>query len=240
MSNSQKPGCGGLLASLFGGRSQNDAAPVESYDDTSEPLPYRLTKEFLSPAEISFYHVLRQVVEGNFTICTKVSLGDLFYPSTKDRSKFQTYRNKIDRKHVDFLLCDPATMQPVLGIELDDGSHRQAARQERDIFVEEVFAAAGLSLFRQPVQHSYHVGQLTAGLQQYVAVGPAPKNNGTPSAKPPEPIDLNEPQITAPTCPKCGQPMVLRTVKKAGPNQGQQFWGCQDYPKCRGMRPLEE
>ena len=33
-------------------------------------------------------------------------------------------------------------------------------------------------------------------------------------------------------CPRCGQPMVLRTVQR-GTNAGRQFWGCSAYPKCR-------
>lgn len=41
----------------------------------------------------------------------------------------------------------------------------------------------------------------------------------------------------APSCPKCGQPMQLRTIKK-GTHQGEQFWGCTDYPKCDGVRRL--
>ncbi len=35
------------------------------------------------------------------------------------------------------------------------------------------------------------------------------------------------------SCPKCGGGMVKREVKK-GERKGQQFWGCQKYPKCRG------
>lgn len=35
-------------------------------------------------------------------------------------------------------------------------------------------------------------------------------------------------------CPKCGSPMVLREVKK-GDNSGKQFWGCSQYPRCRGI-----
>ncbi len=39
-------------------------------------------------------------------------------------------------------------MRPLVGIELDDASHRRARRQRRDRFVDEVFAAAGLPLQR--------------------------------------------------------------------------------------------
>lgn len=38
-------------------------------------------------------------------------------------------------------------------------------------------------------------------------------------------------------CPKCGKPMLLRTVK-SGENQGKEFWGCSGFPKCRTMRPV--
>ncbi|WCH24431.1 nuclease-related domain-containing protein [Aeromonas salmonicida] len=37
------------------------------------------------------------------------------------------------------------------------------------------------------------------------------------------------------TCPRCGNTMVLRTANRGG-NKGNQFWGCSDYPKCKGIR----
>ncbi|ABC75888.1 nuclease-related domain-containing protein [Syntrophus aciditrophicus] len=36
------------------------------------------------------------------------------------------------------------------------------------------------------------------------------------------------------TCPKCGSPMVLREAKN-GQNAGKQFWGCSNFPKCKGI-----
>ena len=41
----------------------------------------------------------------------------------------------------------------------------------------------------------------------------------------------------APSCPICGQPMLKRMQKK-GQMQGREFWGCSDYPKCTGIRPI--
>jgi restriction system protein len=38
-------------------------------------------------------------------------------------------------------------------------------------------------------------------------------------------------------CPKCGSVMVLREAKR-GANVGQKFWGCPNFPKCRGTRTL--
>ncbi|HQO64586.1 MAG TPA: restriction endonuclease [Syntrophorhabdus sp.] len=37
-------------------------------------------------------------------------------------------------------------------------------------------------------------------------------------------------------CPNCGSPMVLRSSKKAS-HQGEKFWGCSAFPKCRTIKP---
>jgi four helix bundle suffix protein len=37
-----------------------------------------------------------------------------------------------------------------------------------------------------------------------------------------------------PSCPICEKLMVLRTAK-SGKNAGSQFWGCSDYPNCKGV-----
>ena len=39
-------------------------------------------------------------------------------------------------------------------------------------------------------------------------------------------------------CPKCGSPLVLRTVK-SGANAGSQFYGCTNYPTCRHVAKLQ-
>ena len=41
---------------------------------------------------------------------------------------------------------------------------------------------------------------------------------------------------SAPLCPRCEAPMVLRTARR-GANAGEQFWGCSTYPKCQATRP---
>ena len=41
--------------------------------------------------------------------------------------------------------------------------------------------------------------------------------------------------VIQPLCPSCSKPMVRRTVKKGG-TAGSTFWGCVDFPACRGTR----
>ena len=40
-----------------------------------------------------------------------------------------------------------------------------------------------------------------------------------------------------PGLPALSQTMVVR-VARSGRNAGGDFWGCADYPKCRGIRPI--
>ena len=162
-------------------------------------------------------------------ICPKVSLADLFYVKSNDASEFRSYTNKIDRKHVDFLLCNPKTLKPLLGIELDDKSHQKSDRKARDEFVERVYAAAELPLVRFPVRHSYSTSELDSILRQYISVDEVENLD--------QPVPT-EPDSAPPRCPKCGSEMVLRTAKM-GSNKGNQFWGCPNYPHCRGILKYE-
>ena len=134
--SSEPKGCLAFILSLFG---IHLGSPAEDKE-----MPYRQRDDFLSPAEFSFYRVLTTAIGNRAVICPKVGLGDIFYVARSENK--QSFKNKIDQKHVDFLLCDPTTMKPRLGIELDDASHGRADRVERDRFVDRVL--------KQPVCHS--------------------------------------------------------------------------------------
>jgi len=188
--------------------------------------PYHQVDEFISPAELNFFFNLKAVVGDSTHIFSKVKLSDLFYAKAGDFGKNRSYTNKIDRKHVDFLLCNPKTLKPILGIELDDKSHQRADRQERDDFVNHVFEAAKLPLMHVSVQKSYSQSELKSKLSAYIS-GKQISNE--------QPEQVEE---SSPRCPKCGSEMVLRTAKR-GDNQGGKFWGCSRYPECRGIVNIE-
>lgn len=95
--------------------------------------------------------------------------------------------HKIDRKHVDFLLCDPVTMRPMVGIELDDNSHQRPDRQERDAFVDQAFQAAGLPLLHVAVKRAYVVTELEALLAPFVHTTWEPAHAAQPVQASPAP-----------------------------------------------------
>lgn len=103
--------------------------------------PFHLREDFLSPAELSFFQVLRSVTGQQVVAVAKVNPADLFFSQTGNPRKNRAIANRIDPKHVDFLLCETTTMRPVLEIELDDRSHERPGRKARDELVDGVFAA---------------------------------------------------------------------------------------------------
>jgi hypothetical protein len=140
----------------------------EIEDPKPQKLPYRVRDNFLSEAEHSFYHVLRHLLDNEFAICPKVRLLDIFYIAGNPND--YTLRNKIDRKHIDFLICKPQTMKPVLAIELDDSSHKRQDRTTRDEFVNQVFEDAKLPLLRIKTREAYNTAELLNQLDKYLKV----------------------------------------------------------------------
>lgn len=119
-------------------------------------LPYEKRKSLLTQSEQAFFNVLRNAVDGEWSIQAMVRLADLIRVKP-DTPKYQAWQNRIQAKHIDFLLCDPATLEVKLALELDDKSHQRPDRVERDQFVEQALADAGVPLMRLNVQEEYNV-----------------------------------------------------------------------------------
>jgi len=231
-----KPGC---LSFFFPSRKQSQPGKIvttESGTKTQTPLetpkkelPYRLRDDFLSPAEFSFYKVFSSIYSARLIIQSKVRLADIFFVSRPNEN--YSYFNRIAQKHLDFLVCDSVTMKPLFGVELDDASHKRDDRKERDEFLEAVCKVSGWPLRRLPVQREYNTSEIADRVNLLL------KNEVGVLATPPSKPQTNQLAGSIPLCPKCGIPMVLRTVSQ-GDHKGKQFYGCQNYPKCREMKPV--
>jgi hypothetical protein len=197
--------------------------------EEAQALPYRLRDDFLSPAEFSFYKVLSSILGGRWTIQSKVRLADIFFVARPNENI--AFFNRIAQKHLDFLVCDSASMKPVFGIELDDSSHKRNIRQARDEFVENVCKTAGLPLLRVPVRREYNSREIAA------QISPLLKTN-LENLTPQKQQTVEKTADSTPICPKCDTPMVLRTVAQ-GEQKGKQFYGCSNYPQCRVMKSVK-
>lgn len=95
--------------------------------------------------EKNAYYKLKPIAEElGYTVFVKVRLLDLLEP-IKGTQKYKTYFNKIQAKHVDFVLCDQKLVARHI-IELDDSSHDTEERQQRDKFVNHVLESVGYNI----------------------------------------------------------------------------------------------
>jgi very-short-patch-repair endonuclease len=130
------------------------------------PPPYERRGVLLSPAEINFLRALTSAVREDWLVFSKVRLSDIIKVRSKTR-KSQTWQNRIQGKHLDFVLCDYETLEVKLAIELDDGSQ---PRTERDRFVYVALTAAGLTLLRVRAQEKYETAALRKDIEDALGI----------------------------------------------------------------------
>ena len=196
-------------------------------------LPYERKSVLLSAAERSFLGVLEQALGEGYRVCPKVRVADaISVRRPLPRGEWQRAFNRISSKHFDFILCRSTDLEIACAVELDDSTHQRNDRQERDMFLGEVCSVSSLPLLRFPAKGAYTVSDIRERLAAYTDSQQRRSAEGDHSLAD---EDVAIAQEAAPLCPKCSGAMVLRTVRK-GSAAGQKFWGCADYPACRGTR----
>jgi Protein of unknown function (DUF2726) len=188
--------------------------------ELNERLPYRLREQFMSTPELALLRTLQEMVANRYVVCPKVALNDVFYIVRPNENVH--FFSKIFRKHVDFLLCDPRTLKPVIGVELVKPVVRSETR-EADQFMEDLFLSAGLPLVHVPSSDRY-VQRDVAELFQLAIM----------KVKESAPLRASAKTDSVPMCPVCGRMMVLR-IHRTGLKAGKKYYGCMDSPKCNGV-----
>lgn len=102
---------------------------------------YLMTKH-----ERYFYRRLHHIFGKFYLIFPQIHLNDLFVHDHYSQD-WRAALSKIQRKSVDYVLCT-VDLKIVIAIELDDYTHTQPARQQRDEFVERLFFKSGTPLVR--------------------------------------------------------------------------------------------
>ena len=199
-------------------------------------LPYERNSVLLSAAERSFLGVLEQALGAGYRVCPKVRVADAISVCRPlPRGEWQRAFNRISSKHFDFILCRSTDLEIACAVELDDSTHQRHDRQDRDMFLGEVCSVSSLPLLRFPAKEAYTVSDIR---ERLAACTESQQRRSTEGGHSLADEDVAIAQEAAPQCPKCSGAMVLRTVRK-GSAAGQKFWGCADYPACRGTRRID-
>jgi hypothetical protein len=97
----------------------------------------------------------------------------LFFPGNNQSNPGRaSWHGRVSQRTIDFVVCDPATLRPLVAIELDDPTHSRAGRQTRDDNVHAILEAAGLPLVGVLASRGYETRELEASLAPYLNVRP--------------------------------------------------------------------
>jgi very-short-patch-repair endonuclease len=124
-------------------------------------FPYVPAEALLTPAETAFFASLQLAVGEDFALFSKVRLADVIEvrPGLVNKFRMRAF-NRICGKHLDFVICDPDSFTVLGAIELDDKSHQQSNRRQRDEFIDKGLTAAGIPILHMPAQKRYSAMKL--------------------------------------------------------------------------------
>lgn len=130
----------GLVKRFSSGRKTETAKPkIETATNTTGT-------SVVTPNEMTLYKVLNKYASDNqYTVLVKPRVADTLQAHLEQNNAFRVLFERIKALHTDFVLCD-GSLNPIIGIELDDKSHNRADRQKRDALVNEAFDAAHIPL----------------------------------------------------------------------------------------------
>lgn len=122
---------------------------MKTLEEKESFLPYKY-RYFFSKREYQFYKQLRDLSETNdCLLMAKVRLADLVEVDSSqiDDADYKKYFWKLSQKHVDFILVNKKTNRVEKIVEIDDASHNQQDRKERDKFVDNVLEKCGYKVY---------------------------------------------------------------------------------------------
>ena len=114
-------------------------------------------KDLLTKNEYEFYQKLRIFAEKyNYQILSKIRLADIVEPEkTSNKREWYSDFSKIKSKHVDFAICNKDNLSILCLVELDDNSHKQKRRIERDKFVDSIYESVKIPIIHTKYYNRY-------------------------------------------------------------------------------------
>ena len=134
---------------------------------------YRPKRYLITLNELKFYSILMEIAkELDLVLFSQVSLYNIIEMQKNLDYKTRTiYFNKIASKSIDFVLVDKKDCRIKLCIELDDKTHNQAKRIDRDLFINQLFKELEINLLRYPTYNVYYKetlkNQIVAKMQEH-------------------------------------------------------------------------
>lgn len=131
-----------LLKILFGVESISTNRKKINNIDYSK---YYKKEYVMTQSELKFYRNLKTITdELDLTIFPQVDLERII----NVKNNINAYRNRIKSRSIDYTIVNNKNCKIICCIELDDYTHNNPKRIERDIFINNLFNSIGLKLYR--------------------------------------------------------------------------------------------
>lgn len=161
--------------------------------------------------------------------------------------RFAIAHTQADIAAIQAIIAEIANKARTLTSRLAAGP-TELARIVRETDAEQRTATGGLQLIHREREQAradltfLHIPYPVAASPRSPSGGSTPRSSGATGSPPhrrtPTPHQSPPPShaSASTSCPHCGSPMVLRTVRR-GRGAGRHFYGCPRYPRCTGTRP---
>ena len=118
---------------------------------------YLKDRIFDHPTEYEFYKLLREDILGErFVAMVQIPVLCLVGVRRRHEPGWLAHFGRIKSKRIDYLICRKENLKPLLALELDGSTHDKEDRQERDIFINSVFASVGLPVLHVFLQSAWN------------------------------------------------------------------------------------
>jgi very-short-patch-repair endonuclease len=115
---------------------------------SSKPKFHYGRKDFImTSAEHECYNALVAEMGVDYFFFPQIHLDAIVFPKDTRKDRLYAFRH-INQKSLDFVACGKESMRPLFAIELDDKTHNQPKRIERDKEVKCILQGAGIPLIR--------------------------------------------------------------------------------------------
>lgn len=141
---------------------QQEVSPIHtdiSYENSQRT--YSAKESIMTECEKAFFDVFKEIVEPNYTVQPQVNLA-----SVVDKDPYDRYRNELFR-NIDFGVFDDKYALLLL-IEINDQSHMQKNRSERDSKVRSICEEAGIPIIAFWTKYGINKQYIHKRLSEYL------------------------------------------------------------------------
>lgn len=148
---------------------------------------YELKRTLISKSEQAYYDSIKRAVPQGYNVFPQINLASII--AKTDNSKFH---NELFR-NVDFLITD-SNYKPLIAIEINDQTHLDSDRRDRDEKVQKICEEAGLPLIKFWTSYGVNNDYISKKIEETLKSLPIKRINHSAQSPKPE-IEITPPTV---------------------------------------------